>query len=179
MKTSNKLIIGGLMLATAILMNGCVTQHKQVYEKSTIFGADAKSPGPSGTTIELAVGLIRNVYFSNPVNSNGVAATFHSTSHGDVGLFNQKADESFGTSQPPEVAYMPAPISTAYPLAGQQGLFFIPQGTNGGTIVSIVTNLSASIMPPPASAFDNGVTPKQVPADLTPAPRVGLPTTKP
>ncbi len=167
------LFFGCAMLA---LSTGCVTARKQVLQKTTVFGADIKTPGPSGTAIEVQLGLIRSLYFSNPVNSNGVAPPFHSTAHGDIGLFNQKVDESFGTSQPPEIAYQPTPVSTTDPLTGgiNGNAGSAPPVATQGATTGISTNFNVPGTAP-ASAFGNGVTPSSVPADLTPAPRAGMP----
>ena len=111
------------LIATSIglaLLTGCVTQNKQVLEKSTVFGFQAKTPGTaSGTSILVQLGLVRNEYWSNPTSTNPVyVGPFSSQVYANLGLFSQTADESFATATNllPTIAYQQPQISTAYPL---------------------------------------------------------------
>ena len=109
-----------LAFIAAALIAGCVTQNKQVLEKSTVFGFQAKTPGTSqGTSILIQLGLVRNEYWSNPTSTNAVyAGPFSSQVYANLGLFNQTADESFATATNllPAVAYAQPNLSTTYPL---------------------------------------------------------------
>jgi len=107
--------VAACVLATVILATGCVTQGKQVMEKSTVFGFQAKTPGTStGTSLLIQVGLVRNEYWSNPTSSNAVyAAPYNSAVHANLAPLNQTADENFGTYQLPTNAYVQPIVSTA------------------------------------------------------------------
>ena len=86
--------IAALFTAT---MTGCV-EHKQVLNKSTVFGLQATTPELGYGAISLQLGLIRNEYWSNPTSTNPVfAAPFNSHVNADIGLMHQNADENFGS----------------------------------------------------------------------------------
>ena len=117
-----KILLIGIAAIALSMVTGCVLNNKQVLEKSTVFGFQAKTPGTSsGTSILVQLGLVRNEYWSNPTSTNGVvyAAPFNSAVYANIGLFNQTADESIGTLTGglPNQAYVQPTISSAYPLA--------------------------------------------------------------
>lgn len=131
-----KNIIYSTLIVSIIGLSGCVTANKQVLEKSTVFGFRAKTPGPSGTTLEIMFGLGRNEYFSNPTSTNPVyAGKWGSVVHANLGLFNQAADESYGTDSNavPAPAYVNPQISTTYPLNGASNINFAIPTSNTST----------------------------------------------
>jgi hypothetical protein len=77
---------------------GCVTRHKQVLYKSTVFGLQiSASPnqGMAGIIPNMQFGLIRNSYLSNPTDTNPVyAAPITSDVDATVGLLKQAAVEN-------------------------------------------------------------------------------------
>lgn len=96
------LLIGALALS----LTGCVVRDKQVLDKSTVFGLQAVSPGPSGGQVKIQIGLVRNLYWSNPTSTNEVhAAPYNSAVHARMGALRQDADEYFGTDSLPVEAY--------------------------------------------------------------------------
>ena len=106
------LCVSGLVIA------GCTaTSNKQVLEKSTVFGFQAKTPGTAqGTSITVQLGLVRNEYFSNPTSTNALyASPFNSTVHANLAILNQTADENYGTYQLPTNAYTQPNVSTTIP----------------------------------------------------------------
>ncbi len=86
------------MLILAVAAFGCVTQNKQVHEKSTVFGFQAVSPGTSGGQIKIQIGLVRNDYFSNPTSTNKLYAkdwSSHVNAH--LSAISQQAEEDYST----------------------------------------------------------------------------------
>lgn len=89
------LLIG--IAAAIVLLTGCKSS-RQVIEKSTVFGFQAKSPGPSGTQICIQFGLVRNFYASNPTGTNPVyVAQFSSHVDADMTALHQNGKESIST----------------------------------------------------------------------------------
>ena len=96
MKIQIKLLMG-LVLVTG--MTGCVvTKTNQVLEKSTVFGFQAKTPGGTGYSTTIQIGLVRNEFWSNPTSSNMIYAAQYS-SHVDAKLsaISQSAKEDYST----------------------------------------------------------------------------------
>lgn len=84
-----------LLLALAILCSGCVTEHKQVLIKSTVFGLQIGTSPASAAIPQIQFGLIRNTYLSNPTSTNQVfAAPLTSDVQADIGLTRQMANET-------------------------------------------------------------------------------------
>lgn len=87
-----------LLFGCVLALAGCVTQNKQVHEKSTVFGFQAVSPGPSGGQIKIQIGLVRNDYFSNPTSTNKLYAkdwSSHVNAH--LSALSQQAEEDYST----------------------------------------------------------------------------------
>jgi hypothetical protein len=96
------------LLAVAILCTGCVTEHKQVYLKSTTVGLviqTSPQPGIGGLMPNVKLGIIRDVYLSNPTSTNSVyCAPFNEQATAKVGIFSQSGSENISTTtnnQPP------------------------------------------------------------------------------
>ena len=105
------IVVVALMI---MLLTGCA--NKQVLNKQTIFGFQAHTPGPNGSTFAVQLGLIRNEYFSNPTTTNPIyAAPFNSAVQANVAAFNQSGNESFGTYQLPTNAYVQPKVDTSIP----------------------------------------------------------------
>lgn len=96
MKLKNLLLIPALFLLIAL--SACVSKTSQMFDKSTVFGFQAVSPGPSGSNIKIQIGLVRNEYWSNPTSTNKIYAAQYS-SHVDAKLsaLSQSAKEDFST----------------------------------------------------------------------------------
>ena len=94
MKIKNAIICLALLAG----ITGCVTQNKQVLEKSTVFGFQAKTPGGTGYSTTIQIGLVRSEYWSNPTSTNKVYAGGYS-SHVEAKLsaLSQSAKEDFST----------------------------------------------------------------------------------
>ena len=93
-----KKIIAIVAALVAITLTGCVTQNKQVHEKSTVFGFQATTPGPSGGQIKIQFGLVRNDWFSNPTSTNQLYAkdwSSHVSAH--LSVASQGAEEDYST----------------------------------------------------------------------------------
>lgn len=132
-----------------LFATGCAKtlQNKQVLEKSTVFGFQAKTPGTAqGTSVTIQFGLVRNEYWSNPTSTNKVyAAAYSSHVDANLGLFNQRAKESFGTeaSVLPEAAYRSDSISTAYPLPAPAAVEIPPPIVTDTNAIPGITNAPA------------------------------------
>ena len=90
----------------------------QVTEKETVFGFNTQTPGPSGSSIKLQIGLVRRTFAKNPVRTNSVsAAPMFSRVHADLTAAHQIADEDIamgsGVSLPVAAAVVtnPAPVA--------------------------------------------------------------------
>ena len=83
----------------AFVTSGCVAvKDRQIVDKSTVFGFQAKSPGPEGTQIVIQFGLVRNLHVSNPVSTNPVhVAQFSSHVDADMTALHQNGKESIST----------------------------------------------------------------------------------
>ena len=79
-------------------MTGCVTRQDQVLEKSTVFGFQAKTPGGTGYSTTIQIGLVRNEFWVNPTSTNKIYAAQYS-SHVDAKLsaISQSAKEDYST----------------------------------------------------------------------------------
>ena len=93
--------IAAMLISAAILAgctSGCVSKTDQALEKSTLFGFRAKTPGPSSTSVEIDIGLVRNEFWKNPTSTNPIYAAQYS-SHVDAKLsaLSQSAKEDFST----------------------------------------------------------------------------------
>jgi hypothetical protein len=77
---------------------GCVTKQDQVLEKSTVFGFQAKTPGGTGYSTTIQIGLVRNEFWKNPTSTNKIFAAQYS-SHVDAKLsvVSQSAKEDYST----------------------------------------------------------------------------------
>ena len=96
-KLITALTLAGLTIAFG---SGCVTQQKQVLEKSTVFGFQAKTPGGTGYSTTLQIGLVRNEYFSQPTSTNPIyAPQFSSHVNAKLSAMSQTAIEDFSTLQ--------------------------------------------------------------------------------
>ena len=103
MKPDNIKNLGAAMFAIGCiglivtLCVGCKT-NRQVIEKSTVFGFQAKSPGPSGSQICIQFGLVRNFSVSNPTSTNEVyVAGFSSHVDADMTALHQNGKESMSS----------------------------------------------------------------------------------
>lgn len=103
MKTNT--IVNSLVIAAGlVLLGGSVTGcagskgNRQVIEKTTVFGFQAKTPGPESTQLVIQFGLVRNFYVSNPTSSNAVnVAGFSSHVDADLTALHQNSKESLST----------------------------------------------------------------------------------
>lgn len=93
-----------LWLCIIVLIVMCCTgcagskSNRQVIEKTTVFGFQAKTPGPEGTQLVIQFGLVRNFYVSNPTSSNAVnVAGFSSHVDADLTAMHQNSKESLST----------------------------------------------------------------------------------
>ena len=96
-----KMAVLAVALCGGLFVTGCVTQNKQVLEKSTVFGFQAKTPGTaSGTSVIIQIGLVRSEYFSNPVSTNAIyAGQFSSHVIAKLSAVSQSANEDISTLQ--------------------------------------------------------------------------------
>jgi hypothetical protein len=95
-----KLVVFLAVVAHALVfLTGCRSvRDRQVVEKSTVFGFQAKSPGPEGTQITIQFGLVRNFYLSNPTSTNAVhVAQFSTHVDADMTALHQNGKESMST----------------------------------------------------------------------------------
>lgn len=87
-----------LMVVLAALSGCTATKQKQVLEKSTVLGFQAKTPGSANTTLTLQFGLVRNLYWSNPTSTNPVyAAPFSNHVDAKLTATAQTGTEDFGS----------------------------------------------------------------------------------
>ena len=93
-----KLLLFALCLCASVALTGCITRQDQVLEKSTVFGFQAKTPGGTGYSTTIQVGLVRNEFWKNPTSTNRIYAAQYS-SHVDAKLsaLSQSAKEDFST----------------------------------------------------------------------------------
>jgi len=82
-------------LVVGVLFTGCAVNPAQIHRKSTVFGMQVQTPAPY--QVVLQIGLIRSFDLVNPVNSNGVAANFHSDVDANLTPLKQTAKETVDT----------------------------------------------------------------------------------
>lgn len=81
------------------LVCGCANlKDKQVLEKSTVFGFQAKTPGGTAYETVIQIGLVRNEYWSNPTSTNKVyVGAYSSRVDAKLSALSQTAKEDFST----------------------------------------------------------------------------------
>lgn len=106
MRTKIKNLLLLAMIGSSVTLGACVTQQKQVLEKSTVFGFQAVTPGGQGYSTKIQIGLVRNEYWSNPTGTNKIyAADYQSHVTAKLSAMNQSANETFGTFELPDAIY--------------------------------------------------------------------------